>query len=502
MHRMQPLYTTHAAEAVHAAHALHSVLSGRRCHAAATAAAPLHLPPPLLQNHARTLMLALPRNRGQQQQDRRAAAAWKQPAARPCCAPARHPRQRTPAPHTAAAATVDGASEAPTASGSPNGASSGPSALPNAGSSYQWSWTPADGTETALGSSPFDQAHPLDAQITPEALSALLRTAAASDAQPSTGWMAALCAAAAPGLDGLSAAQACAILQHLAAIGYCPPGAWQHGLLQPLGRAAAEGVLSSAQLAEALWSLSNLACLESGPEATEAIGRLLKAAKQQLQDFFGPNLAKMVCAAGTLAASGDGAPPGSPAAPGSAAAGAAALGLDAAWATSVLEECEYQLVEFSADFEAFDLARMALGLSLVSDLGAAGSGGGGGSGTPWPEPSSRLRDALLKTVYARTRTIEEKAAVDYSLARLDAKGKRSMHYDPRWTHEELNWLPRWVAGGGPSCGGVEGGGWGERWALDRERVLVLGVSFCLLRCKSIARDVSPCSASHLLHALD
>jgi hypothetical protein len=42
----------------------------------------------------------------------------------------------------------------------------------------------------------------------------------------------------------------------------------------------------------------------------------------------------------------------------------------------------------------------------------------------------------------RTRTIEEKGAVDFALAKLDAKGKRSMHYDPRWTHEELKWLPR------------------------------------------------------------
>lgn len=39
-------------------------------------------------------------------------------------------------------------------------------------------------------------------------------------------------------------------------------------------------------------------------------------------------------------------------------------------------------------------------------------------------------------------SIDEKGAVDFALAKLDAKGKRSMHYDPRWTHEELKWLPR------------------------------------------------------------
>jgi hypothetical protein len=38
-------------------------------------------------------------------------------------------------------------------------------------------------------------------------------------------------------------------------------------------------------------------------------------------------------------------------------------------------------------------------------------------------------------------TIEDKAAVDFALCKLESSD-RSLHYDPRWTHEELHWLPR------------------------------------------------------------
>jgi hypothetical protein len=48
---------------------------------------------------------------------------------------------------------------------------------------------------------------------------------------------------------------------------------------------------------------------------------------------------------------------------------------------------------------------------------------------------------LSQAVYSKTCTIAEKAAMDFSLARLET-GARAMHFDPRWTHEELNWLPR------------------------------------------------------------
>jgi hypothetical protein len=212
-------------------------------------------------------------------------------------------------------------------------------------------------------------------------------------------------------------------------------------------------------VAEALWSLSNLSGLNLGlggdgggttPEVAAAAAALVVSAVKRLPDFFGPDLAKTVCAAATLAAGNGGAAPPASSGGGSrggladappAGAAAAAVGVTAAWARAVIDECEYQLVEFSADFTPFDLARLALGIALLQDIGADAAAAQAG-GAAWPEAGVRLREALLKAVYARTRTIEEKAAVDFALARLDAKGKRSMHYDPRWTHEELNWLPR------------------------------------------------------------
>ncbi len=50
----------------------------------------------------------------------------------------------------------------------------------------------------------------------------------------------------------------------------------------------------------------------------------------------------------------------------------------------------------------------------------------------------------MKVVYGKTRSIGDKAAVDFALSRLmsDDPEARSMHYDSRWTHEELHWLPR------------------------------------------------------------
>jgi hypothetical protein len=369
--------------------------------------------------------------------------------------------------------------------------------LPSGGS-YQWSWDGVGGAGGALGDSPFDLAHPIPEVVSlqvgavsqglsistalgptdkaptkqlptpsgsprvliiqrpvtntarprhrqpppphlPQGLTALLQAAADSESQPSAGWMAAACAAAAPALSELAGAEeACGVLRRLAAVGYCPPGAWQDGVLEKVGQAAADGALPPRLIADALWSLSNLSGLAAGPAAAAAVRQLLAAAGGQLQDFFGPDLTKMVCAAGTLAST-----TGSSSGGVDPAAGPP-VGLDAAWAAAVFKECEYQMVEFSADYSAFDLARMALGLSLLADLGAAAApaADNAATGAAWPEPSGRLREALLKTVYARTRTIEEKAAVDYALARLDAKGKRSMHYDPRWTHEELQWLPR------------------------------------------------------------
>ena len=48
----------------------------------------------------------------------------------------------------------------------------------------------------------------------------------------------------------------------------------------------------------------------------------------------------------------------------------------------------------------------------------------------------------MQAVYSRIHTIGEKAAVDFALTRLDEGGDRSLFYDPRWTYEEMGWLPR------------------------------------------------------------
>lgn len=306
--------------------------------------------------------------------------------------------------------------------------------------------------------SAFDDAHPIPDPLDAKVLLSLIHAVADTDVPPTRAWMQRLCASAESWSPSLAAPDACTALQRLAAAGFPAPAALLAQLLQPVAAAAAAGTLSTAQLSEALWSLSNLP--GQGSEAGAATAQILGAAARRLPDFFAPDLARLVCAAGTLAAA-PAAAAGPAEGPGAnadaepepeAGPGPRSLGIDAAWVAKVMDECEYQVVEFPADFGAFDLARMALGLAQLSGLGTSGSGSSGagpasgagaaGSGAAWPEPSGRLRDALLKAVYARTRTIEEKAAVDYALARLDAKGKRSMHFDPRWTHEELNWLPR------------------------------------------------------------
>ena len=415
-----------------------------------------------------------------------------------------HHQQHHRRARAAAAGATSGAASAAAAP------SDGP-ALPGGGgaASYHWSW---DGGAALAerGASAFDAAHPLPAGggVSAEALGALLQAAADSAEPPSAAWLSELCAKAAPALSaGLSAEAACALLRQLAAIGWWPPATasssggsdWQAAVLAPLAAAAESDALPTAQLADALWSLSNLPGIGSAAAAAAAhtsgdgssgsrsssssssssssggdddaaaaaaaaaqqrrerqdaaAAALLAAVARRLPDFFGPDLARAVCAAGTLAAAdagvvtpgGAGSGAGGSASSGSSGTVAAArLGVDAAWTRAVLGEAEYQLVEFPADLSAFDLARLALGLALLAEAGAAASlaAGAGAGAEPWPEPSARLREALLKAVYGRTRAIEEKAAVDYALARLDARGKRSMHYDPRWTHEELKWLPR------------------------------------------------------------
>ncbi|KAF8072754.1 hypothetical protein HT031_000414 [Scenedesmus sp. PABB004] len=341
------------------------------------------------------------------------------------------------APPGAARRRVAAAAAAPAAAGGPASGAPG----------YTWSWQarglPPDG-------SPFDDAHPIPEQLQAQDALLLLRAAAAAAAAaaaegegagegaapPSQAWLGRLLTGAAPLLGGLGGADAVALLEALAALDFTPEPGWMAGALDALARDAAG--LPPAQLAGALWALSNL---RHAPAAAQW-DALLRAAAAQLPDFYGPDLARLLCAAGSIHASARGAfaPDGGVAQPPAAAGGGGggdaaggggdaappALALPPGWLDAVAGEAEYQVVEFPGDLGAFDLARLASGLA---DLGLAA-------------PSARLSEGLLKAVYARTRSIEEKGAVDFALAKLDAGGKRSMHFDPRWTHEELHWLPR------------------------------------------------------------
>jgi hypothetical protein len=263
---------------------------------------------------------------------------------------------------------------------------------------------------------------------------------------PSQAWLQQLLTAAQPLLQQAPAAAMCDVLQLLSRLDFTPDGSWMQQLLTGLCSRLQD--LSTQQLAGLLWSLSNLRYTPDPQQWQE----LLQAAQGRLEEFYGPDLALLVCGAGSILSSTSSSfdPEGGVRLQQSAADAAAAvtsspdagastqaspastssssvgqLVLPAGFADAVLSEVQYQVTEFPADLGAFDLARLASGLA---DLGIS--------------PSTALQDRLMKAVYMRTRTIEEKGAVDFALAKLDAKGKKSMHYDPRWTHEELKWLPR------------------------------------------------------------
>lgn len=266
------------------------------------------------------------------------------------------------------------------------------------------------------------------------------QTAAPPIPLPSQAWCQQVLTAAQPLLAQAPAAASCEVLQLLSRLDYTPDTDWMQQLLSGLCRDRLQD-LSTQQLAGLVWSLSNLRHTPS----QQHWGAILGAAQARLQDFYGPDLALLVCGAGSIVSSSTSSfdpdsglkqqdsstsPPPSPSDNTAATTTSSAvvnsdLTLPGGWADAVLEEVSYQVTQFPADLGAFDLARTASGLA---DLGIS--------------PSTQLQDKLLKAVYMRTRTIEEKGAVDFALAKLDAKGKKSMHYDPRWTHEELKWLPR------------------------------------------------------------
>jgi hypothetical protein len=101
-----------------------------------------------------------------------------------------------------------------------------------------------------------------------------------------------------------------------------------------------------------------------------------------------------------------------------------------------------------SDFSAWDLGRL---ISGVADLGL-----------PVDE---EFRSWLMKAVYTHLRTIEEKGAVDFALAKLQ-QGDRSMHYDPRWVRRAGQGRPTRprAPGGALPCPGAWPGRWWARAA--------------------------------------
>ncbi|KAG2489734.1 hypothetical protein HYH03_011841 [Edaphochlamys debaryana] len=175
--------------------------------------------------------------------------------------------------------------------------------------------------------------------------------------------------------------------------------------------------------------------------APAALQRALLA-RVRAQDFLAPDLCRAVCAVGNLAvASRSDAPPppaapsgpASSSSPSAAPASPSAAGFqpDADLVKALDEEIRFQLVEFGSDFEAPDVGR------LISGMAGLRLGG-------HVARDDEYRRVLMKVVYGKTRSLVDKAAVDFALSRLldDDPEARSMHYDTRWTHEELHWLPR------------------------------------------------------------
>jgi len=225
---------------------------------------------------------------------------------------------------------------------------------------------------------------------------ALLYAAAMSAMEASPSWRAAAAAAAgkhiAAAASGGDDAAPRAVAQLLWGVSELVGG--------PSSAAAAAAAAATAQGAQPAATSSTEPYVDELWVATAAkavLAGILDAA------FFAPDLCTALCALGSL---------GYTAAPD--------------WAAAVAKEAEYQVTEFMADFTPQDLARLASGLADLRLQPALGP---------------NFQPALMKAVYSKLRTIEDKGAVDFALAKLET-GERSMHYDPRWTHEELRWLPR------------------------------------------------------------
>lgn len=206
------------------------------------------------------------------------------------------------------------------------------------------------------------------------------------------GWVDALAGSVRCPLDSLSMPDTIRLFSALAELKCKPPQAWLQHLEQKV-----QGGLRPDEIASIIWSLAELDCVPSDAWLTA----MLAAARQLLSEFLAPDLSRLVCAVATLDASP---PPG--------------------WTRDAVEEATFQLREFGADFSAMDVARLASGMAKLLQ-----------------EPDEEFREAALAVATAKTRTMEERSAVDFALGQLRV-GTRTLATDPRWTHEELNWLPR------------------------------------------------------------
>ena len=81
--------------------------------------------------------------------------------------------------------------------------------------------------------------------------------------------------------------------------------------------------------------------------------------------------------------------------------------------------------------------------------------------------------------------------MDFALARLEGVGReRSMHFDPRWTHEELNW---WVGTGGRGAALLEVGwkDWAGGCHVQRAQLAP-----CMRRSRSEGPPMHACALTH------
>ena len=88
--------------------------------------------------------------------------------------------------------------------------------------------------------------------------------------------------------------------------------------------------------------------------------------------------------------------------------------------------------------------------------------------------------------------------MDFALARLEGVGReRSMHFDPRWTHEELNW---WVGTGGRGAALLEVGwkDWAGGCHVQRAQLAP-----CMRRSRSEGPPMHACALTHarILHCI-